>query len=68
MGRLDEARKAMRRSLELLPGNVQWLENLRAAEAALGNTAEAERLAAQIAQRKAGGKLTATGTEDVHAA
>jgi tetratricopeptide (TPR) repeat protein len=68
MGRLDEARKAMRRSLELLPGNVQWLENLRAAEAALGNTAEAERLAAQIAQRRAGGKLTATSTEDVHVA
>jgi len=60
LGRLEEARKAMRRSLELLPGNLQWLENLKAAELALGNSAEVEKLDAVIARRKAGNKPAGT--------
>jgi tetratricopeptide (TPR) repeat protein len=63
LGRVEEARKAMRRSLELLPGNLQWLENLKAAEAAMGNTAEVENLDALIARRKAG---QTTPTEATH--
>ncbi|WP_243373694.1 tetratricopeptide repeat-containing sulfotransferase family protein [Geotalea sp. SG265] len=46
-----EARKAMRRSVELLPMHRQWLENLLAVEETLGNRREAEELAAMIAGR-----------------
>lgn len=42
--RREEARKEMRRALELQPANRQWRDNLAKVEASLGNEAEAERL------------------------
>lgn len=51
--KMMEARKAMRRSLELLPVHRQWLENLRAVEKALGNSDEVEKLTKAI-ERRAG--------------
>jgi tetratricopeptide (TPR) repeat protein len=37
LGQTDNARKAMRRSLELRPGQRQWLENLLKVEEQMGN-------------------------------
>ena len=59
-GKLDEACREMRRSVELHRGHVQWLENLAACEAALGNTEAAQNLREIIARRKAG-----RGGEDI---
>lgn len=51
-GRLEEARREMRRSLELLPGQVQWMENLLILEKTLKHTDEVEKLSEMIAHRK----------------
>ena len=48
----EEARKEMRRSLELLRAHTPWLENLLAVEQALGNSAEVEKLQKSIQRRK----------------
>ncbi len=42
--RFEDARKLMRRSVELQPGQRQWLENLARVESALGNEEEAQRI------------------------
>lgn len=47
-----EAKKEMRRSVELLPVHLQWLENLLAVEKALGNSQEVEKLTKVIEGRK----------------
>ncbi|ACM18736.1 TPR domain protein [Geotalea daltonii FRC-32] len=59
-----EARKAMRRSVELLPIHRQWLENLLAVEEALGNRREAEELAAMIAGRSDTGPCSPGNNSD----
>ena len=48
----EEARKEMRRSLELLRAHTPWFENLLAVEQALGNSAEVEKLKVIIQRRK----------------
>ena len=53
-GKLEEARKEMRRSLELLPRQLQWMENLLALETALNNTEEVDKLSKIIERRKQG--------------
>lgn len=50
--KLPEALKLMRRSLELLPGQLQWMENLQVLEQASGHAEEAKKLAERIARRK----------------
>jgi tetratricopeptide (TPR) repeat protein len=54
-GRLEEAGKEMRRSVKMVRGNLQWMENLLAVEQALGNPKEAEKLRESIERRKQGG-------------
>jgi len=46
----EEARRMMRRSLELLPRQAQWLENVARVEEALGNREEAARLRQRAGQ------------------
>lgn len=62
-GKVEEACKAMRRSLELLPGQVQWMENLLAVEKILGHAEEAERLMQRIEQRKRRSQAGNAGSE-----
>lgn len=50
----EEARKEMRRSLELLRAHTPWFENLLAVEQALGNAEEVEKLKKLIERRKQG--------------
>ena len=50
-GKLEEARKEMRRSLELLGGHAPWRENLAKVEDALGNADEAKNLRQQRPER-----------------
>jgi tetratricopeptide (TPR) repeat protein len=58
-GKLEEARKEMRRSLELLPRQLQWMENLLAIEKALNNTEEFDKLSKIIERRKQGVPMAA---------
>jgi Flp pilus assembly protein TadD len=44
LGHAEAARKEMRRSLELLPGQRQWIENLLKVEERLGNSDEVQAL------------------------
>ena len=46
----DEARKEIKRSLELMDGQLQWLENLAKVELALGNADEAHKIRERIAR------------------
>jgi tetratricopeptide (TPR) repeat protein len=52
--KLEEARKEMRRSIELLDIHPQWFENLARTEEALGNPEEAERLRSRASRRLKG--------------
>lgn len=54
-GKLEEAAKEMRRSVELHRGNLPWFENLMAVEQSLANTVEVEKLKKLIERRKKGG-------------
>jgi len=54
-GKLAEAAKEMRRSVKMVRGNLQWMENLLAVEQALGNAKGAEKLRESIERRKEGG-------------
>lgn len=47
--KLSEAKKAMGRSVEIIPGQRQWLNNLLTVEKALGNGAEVAKLEARLA-------------------
>jgi tetratricopeptide (TPR) repeat protein len=58
----EEARKEMRRSLELLRAHTPWFENLLAVEQALGNSAEVEKLQ-KVIQRRRQGKQGVTAGE-----
>ena len=58
--RLDEARKMMRRSIELMPRQRQWLENLAKVESALGNEEAANRIRERLA-RAAGTEQQSAG-------
>jgi tetratricopeptide (TPR) repeat protein len=49
--KLEEARKEMRRSIELLDSHPQWFENLARTEEALGNHEEATRLRSRLSRR-----------------
>ena len=51
-GKLAEARTAMRRSLELMGPQPQWLQNLANVESALGNVSEAEKLREKASHRR----------------
>jgi len=53
-GKIDEARKEMRRSLELQRGQVQWMENLAALEEHAGNSEAAGKLREAVERRKKG--------------
>lgn len=53
-GKIDDARKEMRRSLELHRGQVQWMENLAALEEHAGNRDVAAKLREAIERRKKG--------------
>jgi tetratricopeptide (TPR) repeat protein len=57
----EEARKEMRRSLELHRAHTPWLENLLAVEQALGNNAEVDKLQKAIQRRKQGNQATPAG-------
>jgi Flp pilus assembly protein TadD len=48
-GKLEDARAAMRRSIELHPRHASWYDNLAAIEEAAGDTAAARILRAQAA-------------------
>ncbi len=50
-GKLAEARTAMRRSIELMGPQPQWLQNLANVETALGNTDEAAKLRAKAGNK-----------------
>jgi tetratricopeptide (TPR) repeat protein len=54
MKQYDEARKEMKRSIELLGNQHQWLENLAKVEDALGNTDEAQNIRARLVRGKTG--------------
>lgn len=54
LGKLEDARKEMRRSVELHRLNLSWFENLCAVEKALGNSGAAERLQKLIDRRRQG--------------
>jgi tetratricopeptide (TPR) repeat protein len=60
-GKLEPARGAMRRSIQLHRGHVQWLENLAAVEQAMGNADAAQQIRDVVAKRKSG----ATGPEKI---
>lgn len=63
-GKIDDARKEMRRSLELYPGQVQWMENLAALEERAGNGDAAGILRTTLEQRKSGQKnITGSAAE-----
>jgi tetratricopeptide (TPR) repeat protein len=49
--KLEDARKEMRRSIELLDSHPQWFENLARTEEALGNHEEASRLRTRLSRR-----------------
>ncbi|HZV81524.1 MAG TPA: sulfotransferase [Geobacteraceae bacterium] len=51
-GKAEEARKEMRRSVELLGTHLQWFENLLAVEQALGNGDDVEKLKKLIERRR----------------
>ncbi|MFZ2949203.1 MAG: sulfotransferase, partial [Desulfuromonadaceae bacterium] len=53
-GKPEEARKEMRRSVELHRAHLQWFENLLAVEKALGNTGEVNKLQSLIERRRRG--------------
>jgi len=55
-GKLEEARKEMRRSLELVPRQLQWLGNLLKVEQALGNVDEVARLSRLLERSKNSGQ------------
>jgi tetratricopeptide (TPR) repeat protein len=50
MAQHEEARKEMKRSLELMDGQLQWLENLAKVELALGHTDEAQKIQERMAR------------------
>lgn len=50
-GKPEEARKEMRRSIELHKGHRQWLQNLASVEQALGNHEAADKLLAALGQK-----------------
>ncbi len=51
MAQHEEARKEMKRSLELLGNQPQWLENLAKVEVALGNNDQAQKILDNLANR-----------------
>jgi tetratricopeptide (TPR) repeat protein len=51
-GKLEQARKEMRRSVELHRIHIQWFENLLAVEKALGNAEEVKKLQSFIERRR----------------
>ena len=53
-GKIDEARKEMRRSLELQRNQVQWMENLASLEEHAGNSEAAGKLREAVERRKKG--------------
>jgi tetratricopeptide (TPR) repeat protein len=61
----EEARTAMRRSLELIPNQRQWLENLAKVETAIGNEQEAKRIRGRLdsanAESRRRGRLPPAG-------
>ena len=65
-GKPEEARKEMRRSVELLGAHLQWFENLLAVERALGNNEEVAKLTGLIERRRQRG--TGAGAETAPAA
>ena len=50
LGHAEAARKEMRRSLELHPGQRQWIENLIKVEERLGNTDEVQALQQKLSR------------------
>lgn len=53
LGQAENARKEMRRSVELRPGQRQWLENLLKVEERLGNEAAAQALRKRLTRQEA---------------
>ncbi len=53
LGQTEAARKEMRRSIELLPGQRQWIENLIRIEERLGNAAEVQILKDRLSRQRA---------------
>ena len=60
----EEARKEMKRSLELMGHQPQWLENLAKVEDALGNTEESKKIRERLARRNTDSEATATTPND----
>lgn len=64
-GKTDEARREMRRSLELHRGQIQWMENLAALEERAGNSEAAGKLRSAVERRKNGAKSDAAAMDAV---
>lgn len=64
-GHSEKARQAMRRSLELRPGQRQWLENLLKVEESLGNEAAVQALRKQLSRQERPQGTQAPGVEVV---